>query len=142
MYVTVFNYLLAGILVLAGFSLYYFLKNSEKNVWMPPPKWFSVQKSKSIKYEPFIIPFKEHGKYTYISLSISFELPNNELMEEMIEKNNWIRGVIYNILSENIYILENISSLMKLKKNIINNVNSVLTSGKVEKAIITDFLTV
>jgi flagellar basal body-associated protein FliL len=60
----------------------------------------------------------------------------------MIEKNNWIRGIIYNILSNNIYVLENVSSLTKLKKFIINSVNQVLTAGKVNKAIITDFSTV
>ena len=60
----------------------------------------------------------------------------------MIDKNNWIRGVIYNILSDNIYALENVSSLMKLKQFIINGVNNVLTAGKVDNAIITEFSTV
>ena len=138
----VFICFMTGTLVLAGLSLYLLLKNRQANVWIPQLKWFSIQNIKSIKFEPFIIPFREHGKFTYISLSISFELPNKELMDEMIEKNNWIRGVIYNILSENIYVLENVSSLMKLKKFIINGVNNVLTAGKVENAIITDFSTV
>jgi len=137
-----FFYFVTGTLLLAGISLYPLLKNRPENVWIPQLKWFPIQNSKSIKFESFIIPFREHGKFTYISLSISFELPNKELMGEMIEKNNWIRGIIYNILSENIYVLENVSSLMKLKKFIINNVNDVLTSGKVDKAIITDFSTV
>jgi len=127
---------------LAGLSLYPFLKPGQENIWIPQLKWFPIQNSTSIKFEPFIIPFREHGKFTYISLSISFELPNKELMGEMIEKNNWIRGIIYNILSDNIYVLENVSSLMKLKKIIINNVNDVLRSGRVNKAIITDFSTV
>ena len=131
-----------GTLLLAGLSLYPLLKNRSGHVWIPQLKWFPIQNFKSIKFEPFIIPFREHGKFTYISLSISFELPNKELMGEMIEKNNWIRGIIYNVLSENIYVLENVSSLMKLKKFIVNNVNDVLTSGKVDKAIITDFSTV
>jgi flagellar basal body-associated protein FliL len=138
----VFFYFVTGTLVLAGLSLYPLLKTRQENVWIPQLKWFSIQNSKSIKFEPFIIPFREHGKFTYISLSISFELPKKELMDEMIEKNNWIRGIIYNILSENIYVLENVSSLMKLKKFIINGVNNVLTEGKVNKAIITDFSTV
>lgn len=131
-----------GTLLLAGLSLYPLLKNRSGHVWLPQLKWFSIQNSKSIKFEPFIIPFREHGKFTYISLSISFELPNKELMDEMIEKNNWIRGIIYNILCDNIYVLENVSSLMKLKKFIVNNVNNILTAGKVDNAIITDFSTV
>ena len=137
-----FFYFVTGVLLLAGFSLYPFLKPGQNNLWIPQLKWFPIQISPSMKFEPFIIPFKENSKFTYISLSISFELPNKELMGEMIEKNNWIRGVIYNILSENIYVLENVSSLMRLKKIIIDNVNDVLTSGRVNKAIITDFSTV
>ncbi len=135
-------YFVAGTLAVAGLSSFPFLKSRQKNMWIPQLKWFPIQNCESIKFEPFIIPFREHGKFTYISLSISFELPNKELMEEMIEKNNWIRGIIYNILSDNIYVLENVSSLMKLKTFIINGVNKVLTAGKVDKAIITDFSTV
>jgi flagellar basal body-associated protein FliL len=138
----IFFCFVTGTLVLAGLSLYPLLKDRQKNVWIPKLKWFPVQNSKSIKFEPFIIPFRGHGKFTYISLSISFELPNKELMDEMIEKNNWIRGIIYNILSKNIYLLENVSSLMKLKQTIIKNVNNILTSGQLDKAFITDFSTV
>jgi flagellar basal body-associated protein FliL len=137
-----FFFFVTGTLLLAGLSLYPILKNRSDHAWIPQLKWFSIQNSKSIKFEPFIIPFREHGKFTYISLSISFELPNKELMDEMIEKNNWIRGIIYNSLCENIYVLENVASLMKLKKFIVNNVNNILTAGKVDNAIITDFSTV
>ena len=138
----IFIYFVTGTLILAGFSLYPFLKNRQKIMWIPKLKWFPIQNCESIKLKPFIIPFREKGKFTYISLSISFELPNKELMDEMIDKNNWIRGVIYNILSDNIYTLENVSSLMKLKQFIINGVNNVLTAGKVDNAIITEFSTV
>jgi flagellar basal body-associated protein FliL len=138
----VFIYFVTGTLVLGGLSIYPFFKYRQEIVWITQPKWFPIQNCKSIKFEPFIIPFRERGKFTYISLSISFELPNKELMDEMIEKNNRIRGIIYNILSDNIYALENVSSLMKLKQFIINGVNNVLTAGKVDNAIITDFSTV
>jgi len=137
-----FFYLVTGTLVVIGLSLFPLLINRQKNVWIQQLKWFRVQNCKSIKLEPFIIPSREHGKFTYISLSISFELPNKELMDEMMEKNNWVRAIIYNILSDNIYALENVSSLMKLKQFIINGVNNVLTAGKVDNLIITDFSTV
>jgi flagellar basal body-associated protein FliL len=137
-----FFYFVIGTFFLAGLSVYPLLKTRQENVWIPQLKWFPIQNSKSIEFEPFIIPFREHGKFTYISLSISFELPNKELMDEIIEKNNWIRGIIYSILSENIYVLENVSSLKTLKKFLINGVNNVLTAGKVDKAMITEFSTV
>jgi len=138
----IFIYFVTGTLVCAGLSLYPFLKNRQKIMWIPKLKWFPIQNYKSIKLKPFIVPLKEKGKFTYISISISFELPNKELMDEMIDKNNWIRGIIYNILSDNIYTLENVLSLIKLKQFIINGVNSVLTAGKVDNAIITDFSTI
>ena len=109
---------------------------------MPHAKWFSVQNDPSIRLTSFIIPFEEHGKYTYISLSISFELPNKVLMDEMIKKNTQIRGIIYGILSKNINILNNISSLEKIKALIKHRVNGVLAAGKVNEPIITDFSTV
>jgi flagellar basal body-associated protein FliL len=139
---TVFLFLITATLVVTVVSSLPFLKNRQNNMWLPQLKWFPIKNCQSIKFEPFIIPFNKHGKFTYISLSISFELPNKELMDEMIEKSHWIRGIIYNILSNNIYVLENVSSLTKLKKFIINGVNQVLTAGKVNKAIITDFSTV
>ena len=108
----------------------------------PNVKWFRVKNDQSVRFKSFIIPFEEHGKFTYISLSISFELPNKELMDEMIKKNTQIRGIIYSILSKNINILKNISSLEQLKALITNRVNSVLAAGKVNEPIITDFSTV
>jgi flagellar basal body-associated protein FliL len=137
-----FMFLVWGTLIFVVFLSYPFFKNRRANPEMPSVKWFSVRNDRSIRFESFIIPFKEHGKFTYISLSISFELPNKELMDEMIEKNNRIRGIIYSILSKDINILENVSSLKKLKAFIIDSVNGVLTAGKVNEAIITDFSTV
>ncbi|MEJ2656872.1 MAG: flagellar basal body-associated FliL family protein, partial [Desulfobacterales bacterium] len=109
---------------------------------IPSMKWFPVRNAQSIRFESFIVPFKEPGKFTYISLSISFKLPNKKIMDEMIEKNTRIRGIIYSILGNNINILKNVSSLKKLKELITNGVNGILKDGKVNEAIITDFSTV
>lgn len=131
-----------GTFFLIGLTSYFYLKARQVHIGAPIVKWFSVLDKQSVKFEPFIIPFDGNGKFTYISLSISFELPNKELKDEMIEKNNQLRGIIYNILSQNINILENVSSLTNLKRFIINGVNGVLRAGKVNEAIITDFSTV
>ncbi|MGA8178493.1 MAG: flagellar basal body-associated FliL family protein [Desulfobacterales bacterium] len=109
---------------------------------IPMVKRFPVQNDRSIRFDSFIIPFEEHGKFTYISLSISFELPNKELVYEMTQKNALIRGIIYSILSQNIKLLTSVSSLEKLKELITHSVNGVLTAGKVREPIITDFSTV
>jgi flagellar basal body-associated protein FliL len=131
-----------GTFISVAFLLYPFLRSQPVSPVLTSVKWFPVQNDRSIRFKPFIIPFEEHGKSTYISLSISFELPNKELMNEMIKKNTRIRGIIYSILSENINILKNVSSLEKLKELITHGVNGVLTAGKVNEPIITDFSTV
>jgi flagellar basal body-associated protein FliL len=117
-------------------------KNLKSGSVMSQVKRFPIQNNRLLSFQSFIIPFEERGKFTYITLSISFELPNKELMDEMIEKNTRIRGIIYSILDKNINILKNISSLEKLKELIAHHVNSVLTAGKVHEPIITDFSTV
>ncbi len=113
--------------------------NSQATTMKQKMKLFPVQTDRSIKFDSFIIPFEEHGRFTYISLSISFELPNKELMDEMAQKNTLLRGIIYSILIKNIKILTNVSSLENLKKLITHNVNDVLTAGKVKEPIISDF---
>ena len=102
-------------------------------------KRFPVQSDRSIKFDSFIIPFEEHNRFTYISLSISFDLPNKDLKDEIDKKNTLIRGIIYKTLNKNIKILTTVSSLEKLKRLIIHKVNGVLAGGKINEAIITDF---
>jgi flagellar basal body-associated protein FliL len=142
-----------GTLIFVALLSYPFLKGLQVSPVMPPVsrqaspllpevKRFPVQNDRSIKFDSFIIPFEEHGRFTYISLSISFDLPNKKLMEEMTKKKAQIRGIVYNLLSKNISILTNVSSLEKLKELITNNVNGVLTAGKVDEPIIFDFSTV
>ena len=145
--------LIWGTFIFVALLSYPFLKGLQVSPVMPPVsrqaspvlakvKRFPVQNDRSIKFDSFIIPFEEQGRFTYISLSISFELPNKELMDEMTKKKALIRGIVYNLLSKNISILKNVSSLEKLKELITNSVNGVLSSGKVDEPIITDFSTV
>jgi flagellar basal body-associated protein FliL len=142
-----------GTFIFGALLSYPFLKNHQVSPVIPSVsgqvspvipivKRFPVQNDRSIKLDSFIIPFEEHGKFTYISLSISFELPNKELMDEMTKKNALIRGIIYSILSKNIKLLTSVSSLEKLKELITHSVNGVLTAGKVREPIIADFSTV
>lgn len=148
-----FLLLIWGTFVFAGLLSYPFFKNLPVGPMKPSKsqeispkinvmKRFPVQSDRSVTFDSFIIPYEEHGKFTYISLSISFELPNEELRDEMYKKNTLIRGVIYMILSKNIKILTTVSSLERLKELITYSVNGVLAPGKVNDIIITDFLTV
>lgn len=145
-----FLLLIWGTIVFAGLLSFPFLKTLpvdpmklSKSQEISPKirlgKQFPVQSDRSVTFDSFIIPFEEQGKFTYISLSLSFELPNKELREEMYKKNTLIRGVIYMILCKNIKILTTVSSLERLKGLITCGVNGVLAPGKVNDITITDF---
>ena len=139
-----------GIFIFTGLLSYPFLKNiivrpmkptksRQVSSVMNQVKRFPVQSDRSVKFDSFIIPFEEHNRFTYISLSISFDLPNKDLKDEIDKKNTLIRGIIYKTLNKNIKILTTVSSLEKIKRLIINKVNGVLAGGKINEAIITDF---
>jgi flagellar basal body-associated protein FliL len=69
-------------------------------------------------------------------------VPNEELKREMMEKKDQLRGIIYDILREEIYKAKEIPSLKKLKEFIIRGVNIALSTGKVNEVYITKFLAV
>ncbi len=139
-----------GVIIFTGLLSYPFLKNLIVKPMRPTArgqvssvkhrvKRFPVQRDRFVRFDAFIIPFAEHNRFTYISLSISFDLPNKDLKDEMNKKNTLIRGIIYRTLNKNIKILTTVSSLEKLKRLLIHKVNGVLAGGKVNEAIITDF---
>jgi flagellar basal body-associated protein FliL len=136
-----FLFFVTGICLLAG-GVYYFSQNKNENVITARVNTFPIPQNQPLLFDSFIIPFKENQKYTYISLSIVFKLSNRELMEEMLGKKNQLRGIIYDILGEEIDNVEDVPSLQKLKELIIRGTNKVLTAGEVSEAIITNILPV
>ena len=106
------------------------------------PERFAIPKDQLLVFHSFVIPFKQSKKFTYISLTIAFKLPDKELREQMIQEKNRLRGIIYDMLTEEINGLKDVPSLEKLKKCIIRAVNGALSMGRINEAYITDFLAV
>jgi flagellar basal body-associated protein FliL len=138
---TWFLFLLTGICLLAGGS-YYFIQhkngkeiNSRKNI-------FPIPHDKSFIFESFILPIQRKQGYTYISLDLLLELSNIKLKGEIVEKKDQLRGIIYDILEQEILRVEDAGALDNLKTLIIKRANTVLTSGEVREAFITNFLLV
>ncbi len=136
-----FLFFVTGICLLAG-GVYYFSQNKNEKEITSRAKTFPISHDQSFILDSFIIPFKGNQRITYISLNISFKFSNRELMEEMLEKKGQLRGIIYDILGEEINKVKDAPSIQKLKELIIRGVNKVLTAGEVSEAIITDFLPV
>jgi len=94
------------------------------------------------EFDLFVIPLKEHERFTYISLSISFDLTNDELNREFFEKKVLLRAIIYDILNKELNRSNEIPPVEDLKKFIIKEVNHVLANGAVTRAYIMNFLAV
>ena len=124
---------------LLAMGSYYFSQNKNGKEIISRINLFPVPCDQSFIFEPFIIPFQEKQGYTYISLTLSFELSNMGLKKEIIEKKDQLRGIIYDLLAQGIRMVEDSRSLEKIKALILRKANTVLTSGEVLEAIITDF---
>jgi len=101
-----------------------------------------IPKDQLLLFHSFVIPLKEKKGFTYISLSISFNVPNKELKREIIAKKEQLRGIMYDILREEINKIEEIPPLEKIKGFIARRVNMALSAGKVSEVYVTKFLAV
>ncbi len=106
------------------------------------PDRFAIPKEQLLVFDSFVIPFKQSKKFTYLSLTIAFNLRDKKLMGEMIQEKNRLRGIIYDMLTEEINGIKDVPSLEKLKKCIIRAVNGALSMGRIKEAYITDLLAV
>ena len=90
----------------------------------------------------FVVPFEENSRFTYISLSISFDLPNKELRREISEKKYQFRNIIFQTLREEINRKKEVPSLERLKEVIVEKINMALAAGRIKELYITQFLAV
>ncbi len=137
-----------GLCLLTGIG-YLYLKGRVSNITVdkggkiPQFDRLAIPKDQLLIFPSFVIPLiKENRKFTYISLSIYFNLPNKEIMGEMIEKKGELRGIIYDILREKINKTEKVPSMPELKGFIVRGVNAALSAGKVNEIYITKYLAV
>ena len=136
-----------GLLLLLGIGFihykYDFLGiNKEKSDLILESEILPAQKREMIKFDSFIVPFKENGRFTYLSLSFIFSLPNKEIRDEMSRKRDRIRGNLYEMFIEEVNSASRIPGIDHLKKSIITTVNRVVSAGVVEEVFVTQFLAV
>ncbi|MBE9573778.1 MAG: hypothetical protein IMF20_01435 [Proteobacteria bacterium] len=136
-----------GLCVLIGIG-YLYLKEEKfkglprQNSETVPLARISGPEERVLLFDSFIIPIPENREFTYISLSISFKLPNKEIKRQMTDKKKEFRGIIYDILTEEISKRKEVPPLESLKKLIIGGVNSALSTGEVHKVYVTKFLAI
>ena len=138
---TLFLFLVAGVCLLVGGS-YYIFQHKSGNEIISRSNIFPIPHDKSIIFESFILPIQKKQGYAFISLNLLFELSNMTLKEEIGEKKEQIRGIIYDILEQEIHRVEDTDALEKLKTLIIIRTNTVLISGEVREVFIINFMVV
>ncbi len=116
--------------------------NNEKSDLVSGKDNYYAKKGESVTFDPFIVPFKNNTRFTYISLSIVISLPNNEVRNEMTRKRDRIRGILYDMFIEEVNRENKIPPIDHLKKSIIRTVNRVLSVGVVKEVFVTQFLAV
>lgn len=98
-----------------------------------------IKKEETLEFKSFVIPFKQSGKFAYVSLSIIFKLPDKKAKRKMILEKNWMRAMIYDTVKKKINISEETSSSQLLKTIIIRAVHDTLSAAGINDFEIKDF---
>jgi flagellar basal body-associated protein FliL len=91
--------------------------------------------------DAFLIPFSQ-GKFSYISLNVSIDVPTGRLRNEIIAKKELIRGQIYELLLMYVRELENTPIPNDIKAIISKSVNRSLSNGSVRELYLTQFIVI
>jgi flagellar basal body-associated protein FliL len=93
-------------------------------------------------FQSFIIPLRKETGLTYLTFSISFYVPNKRVQEEIMRREEQLRGILYDMLTQHIKKVHSVPPLEILKKLIVQGVNVSLSDGGVREVYITRFLAV
>jgi flagellar basal body-associated protein FliL len=131
--------LLVFIFMISAFFLgRYFL--SKKNIPEAVPT--TIPEVQLTKFDSFVIPYTGRKNYSYISLSVSFYLPQEAVRLEIDEKKHLLRGTIYELISRQAQQSGQGPSLLQLKDLIRKAVNRKLSAGQVNELFITHYLVI
>lgn len=101
-----------------------------------------IQGPDRVTFDSFIIPFERDSGFAYLCLSISCELPNKEIKEEMEGKREWLRGVIYDSIRRHMMSATPSPSPEDLKALIKEDLRGILAPQELMEVYIIHFLAV
>jgi len=95
----------------------------------------------NIEFKPFIVNLNDAGGKRYLKLSMSVEVDTEALGQEINSKMPMFRDTILLLLSSLSY--DDISTLdgkMRLRSQMLNRINTQLTSGKIKNIYFAEFV--
>ena len=135
------------LLVGGGIFAYIMLSSPEAHS-KPQPETQSLDPEKAtdlpgpiFSLDTFIVNLLDDSGRRYLKTSINLELNEKLVEEEIKQKMPLIQDTIIVLLSSKSYDdVADISGKLRLRTQIINRLNSILTVGKVNKVYFTDFV--
>mgnify|MGYP000256462848 CR=1 FL=1 len=102
------------------------------NVAVPPKN--------EIWLKDFLIPLKSEHLYTCVAFSVVIQSWDKGLLQSQPHEKQWIRGVLYDIILEKVWIEKETPSLEKFKKWMIQAVNHGLPASQIDAVEIHHFM--
>jgi flagellar FliL protein len=142
--------LLLLLLTIGGLVAYLLLFNNSNDEEPQTQKQEKVEKKKVKKMteigpiyplDQFIVNLISNNADRYLKCKIAFELDSPDLQQEIDKKVPAIRDIIINILSsKTVEEIQTVKGKEKLKEEIKNKVNEILTTGEIRHVYFTEFV--
>ena len=92
--------------------------------------------------EGFLIPFREKGKYTCLTLNLSLEWSDKNAEKELGPRVEEIRAIIYEALSNRLKETDEVPSAESIKEAVLSAITKVIQRSRIRDVYITRFLAI
>ena len=101
-----------------------------------------TRKSGLSSMEAFLIPFREKGKYTCLTLNLSFEWSDQNVEKELGPRIGEIRALIYEALMNKLKETDEIPAAESVKESVLSAISKVTQLSRIRDVYITRFLAI
>jgi flagellar basal body-associated protein FliL len=101
-----------------------------------------ARKSDLSSMEAFLIPFREKGNYTCLTLNLSFEWSDKNVEKELGPRIGEIRALIYEALMNKLKETDEIPSAESVKESVLSAISRVTQLSRIRDVYITRFLAI
>ena len=138
-----------GLIFLVGVNLFAYLMFSAPATYSEPkpkaqssaPKEATDQHGPIFNLDTFIVNLLDDSGRRYLKTSINLEISSKLVEEEIRQKMPLVQDTLIVLLSSKSYDdVADISGKLRLRTQIINRLNNILTTGKILKVYFTDFV--
>jgi flagellar basal body-associated protein FliL len=99
-----------------------------------------ARKSGVSSMDSFVIPFREKGKYTCLTLNLSFKWADKNVEKELAPRVEEIRGIIYEALRNKLKETDEVPAVESIKEAVLSAISKVTQPSRIRDVYITRFL--